>query len=504
MWKKSIVILLVFFIQNILFAQPAYHGLNLEKAKALLQQARKKDREAAELLDSMRNLRWGYEERLEDAARNDLSKKERLQLENDIKNLKKQEEVALKRRKEADERLREAEEMLTLSPDKLNKKITFIEKKEGKIEVDIPATTPQEITAKPKTDTENLDNQVVSNQEATKPKKKKEKSTKEKKEKKEKKDVDPTTDEAANIVANKEQNDGTLPPPPITEEPTKENLTPENQPIAQVEKKKAKKKETKKESKKTPKKEPIKEEEVTTQPQTVVQTTETATPIEGEKTEEKTEEKPTQNDDNQTITDDKIKEKKKKNNTKSSKSNVEYAKYDPLVDPSVNPPRPPCEVVFEGKDPFTGNYKKELKSQILFAHTEEFMRNALGTKEYITCKAQVTDVQGGYRYLNLTFTIASRDAQRSFGIVEKGSPIVFKLMNGTNITLMNTKTDLGLVNTNDNTTTYSLVMLVNKTDMRFIQNYELDMLRIAWSSGYEDYEILFTDVLQNLFQCVGK
>lgn len=431
-------IILAFFMQHILFAQSSYHGLNVEKAKMLTQQARKKDREAAEILDSLRNLRWNYEELLGDAARTDLSKKERLQLEKDIADLKKEETNALKRRKEADDRLREVEEMLTMSPEKLNKKIVAIEKKEGKIDVVFPEISPADLPSPPKASEKTTKAAVASQASPTT----KKKTAKKSKDKKEKKDPEPPINETESVLANKAQND---------------TPSPSN--------------------------------------------TENTTPTEGGKTDATV----SQNMENQVTTEtEKPKDKKKKAPTKSSKTSVQYAKYDPLSDPSVNPPKVPCVVTFEGQDAFTNRYKKELQSQKLFAHTEDFMRNALGNKEYITCKAQITEVQGGFRYLNLQFTIASRDAQRSFGFVDKGSPIVFKLMNGTNITLLNTKTDLGLINSENNTTTYNLSLLVNKGDGRFLQNNELDVLRVAWSAGYEDYDILWTDVLQNLFSCIEK
>jgi hypothetical protein len=361
-----------------------------------------------------------------------------------------------------------------MPPEKLNKKIAVIEKKEGKTKVTFPETMPADITAATK-----APNETVANQEPAKSKKKKEKNSKAKK------DPELPTDTPTNVVANNAQNDT----PPTTNEPAKEVVVAENQPII----KEKKPKPNKKEKKKIPKK----EEAAPTQ--SVAQPTENPTPTEGGKSEDVT----TQPTENQTNADEE-KEKKKKASPKNSKTNVQYAKYDPLLDPSITPPRLPCAVAFEGKDAFTNSYKKELKSQMLFTHTEDFMRNALGNKEYITCKVQVTEVQGGYRYLNLNITIASREAQRSFGFIDKGSPIIFKLMNGTNVTLLNTKTDLGLVNTENNTTTYNLSMLINKNDSRSLQNSELDVVRMAWSAGYEDYNILWTDVLQNLFRCIEK
>jgi hypothetical protein len=33
---------------------------------------------------------------------------------------------------------------------------------------------------------------------------------------------------------------------------------------------------------------------------------------------------------------------------------------------------------------------------------------------------------------------------------------------------------------------------------------EMDVVRVAWSAGYEDYEIYDVDFMQNLFKCLDK
>ena len=143
--------------------------------------------------------------------------------------------------------------------------------------------------------------------------------------------------------------------------------------------------------------------------------------------------------------------------------------------------------------------------QILFRHTEDFMRATLPKdKEYINCEVIASRVQGGFYYLNLSFTILTKEAQKSFGFLDKGTSFVFKLMNGRIITLTNSKTDIGVVDINNNTTVYRAQLQINSSDVKSLIESELDIFRVAWSAGYEDYEIYNMDVLQNIMKCLDK
>ncbi|NJN33522.1 MAG: hypothetical protein HC817_03970 [Saprospiraceae bacterium] len=179
-------------------------------------------------------------------------------------------------------------------------------------------------------------------------------------------------------------------------------------------------------------------------------------------------------------------------------------KYDPSKDVSLNPPAPDCLVEFDGVDNFTGRRKREMATQLLFAHTEEFMRPTMGNKDYITCDMTVARVQGGFYFMNLHFKILTKEAQRTFGFLDKGSPISFKLIDGNTINLINTKTDIGVVDPVSNTTSYKANFQISASDVKALIKTELDIVRVAWSAGYEDYEIYDMSVVSNSLRCLEK
>lgn len=179
-------------------------------------------------------------------------------------------------------------------------------------------------------------------------------------------------------------------------------------------------------------------------------------------------------------------------------------KYDSKTDVIVNPPPPDCQIAFDGVDKFTERKKRETYPQVVFKHTEDFMRAAMKDKDYIVCEASVSRIQGGFYFLNLNFTIQTKEAQKAFGFLDKGTPIVFKLINGKTLPFTNSKTDIGTVNADNGTTTYKSQIQLSGSDVKYFMESELDVIRVAWSAGYEDYEIYDMDVLANLFKCLEK
>ena len=162
-----------------------------------------------------------------------------------------------------------------------------------------------------------------------------------------------------------------------------------------------------------------------------------------------------------------------------------------------------CNLAFDGMDNFTGKKKQETTPIVLFAHTDDFMRAAMKDKEFVSCDATATRVEGSRTvYLNLTITIQTKDAQRSFGFLDRGAFIIFRFINGRKLSLATNKTDIGVVDVDKGTTTFRAQLAISET-VEFTAS-ELDAIRVSWSIGYEDYEIFDMDVLRNLFKCLDK
>jgi len=143
-----------------------------------------------------------------------------------------------------------------------------------------------------------------------------------------------------------------------------------------------------------------------------------------------------------------------------------------------------------------------LQPELLFSYTDERLRPYLQDKEYLVCKAFISS-SGGFRYLTLDFTFAYPNAQEAYGFIDQNSVLTIKLLNGDVINLRAGKMDRGQYNTVKKELTYSVYYPIDRSYIGLLKTSEVDLLRVFWSSGFEEYPILQMDFFQRQFQCMG-
>lgn len=510
---------------------------DLRKISLMLAIAQDRDRQAAEAMEDIRSRRLRIEEDLTDAEDNpkNFTKKQRSDLETQYKSLQKKEKLAQKARSTANNFLLEVTQAVAAEPTKRAKFIGTYERKFGPVNDSKPSEiSASEVyaaseTPKPKavavaddtqTATENTPSVSASNTGENAVENTSNTVLVDTKKKKERK---PKKNESPKKIAEKEAKKDNESPknkkitPVFTEESTNRTLETSSEPVVEspVEPVVEPKKEVTKSAKSKPKKKTKK----------AAKTTDIASNTEGffnspieqnvATTESLTDHKEVAETaiNGGSAMDDVVKmDKKSKKSDKKSKKEaseqpqatlVNYRSYDRANDVFMNSPAPECAIAFEGKDEFTGKTKRETAPARFFTHTDDLMRKALLDKDFITCDITGTKVESSrYTYLNLTFTILSKDIQRTLGFLDRGTPIIFVLVDGTKVTLRANKTDIGVVDIDKGTTTYKAQLTAESiTDMT---GSELDYIRVNWSSGYEDYEVFDVDVLKNLFNCLYK
>lgn len=179
--------------------------------------------------------------------------------------------------------------------------------------------------------------------------------------------------------------------------------------------------------------------------------------------------------------------------------NTAASTYEDLL---LNPPRRSCSFAFEGQDMEAGSYRRDLESELLFTYTDERLRPYLQEKEYLDCKAYLSSV-GGYRYLTLDFTFAYPNAQEAYGFIDHNSVLTLKLLNGDFINLRAGQMDRGQYDTVKQELTYSVYYPIDRSYINLLKASELDLIRVFWSSGFEEYPIHQMDFFQRQFQCLG-
>ena len=470
--NKGLSLLVCFVFAFMSGLQSQDYVTDLRKANQLLSVAQERNRVASEELQDVKSRRQRLEEDLAYILDNpkSMSKEEKKNLEKNIKSLLKTEEDLLQRRKYANNLLLDVTDILQAHSKKRAKFISEYEKRFGEIKFS-EVTVSQTITSSTKQPL-NKNSQILPNS------------------------IDKETTNKTTIAGLENQSNN--PPQPflgmdaIAEKPAQpvDETTKKNPKKVQESKKKAvaqtddnskkndsKTSSNKKNTQKAEPKEQIKNDAVV------------AKPLSADKQQNSKKDKASL----VTMT-----------RPESSKTSIVYKKYDPKEDVMVTSPTSlDCNLAFDGVDNFTGKKKQETTPILLFAHTDDFMRAAMKDKDFVTCDATATRVEGSrIVYLNLTFTIQTKEAQRTFGFLDRGSLIIFRLINGKKITLATNKTDIGAVDVNKGTTTFHAQLAI--PDIDEVKQSELDVIRVSWSVGYEDYEIFDMDVLRNLFKCLDK
>jgi hypothetical protein len=182
----------------------------------------------------------------------------------------------------------------------------------------------------------------------------------------------------------------------------------------------------------------------------------------------------------------------------------EYTQYDPQKDLILNPPKTSCQYAFNGVDKFTGKWRVDVAPQTLFSFTPKQLRQFLRDREYMECKAYMSAFEGGMTFLGMEFVIASSNASSAFGGIEGGSVLSIRLMNGETLQLINTKTDKGTYNSIDDTYTYRAQYRLTSYLEKALADSEVDMIRVIWKTGYEDYEIYELDFFRDQMKCLQQ
>ncbi len=146
---------------------------------------------------------------------------------------------------------------------------------------------------------------------------------------------------------------------------------------------------------------------------------------------------------------------------------------------------------------------KAVESQLLFTYTDEDLRPYFRQQELVTCYASLMQIENNL-YLSLEFQIASPDARRNFGILENNSMLRLKSIDGTFINLFNSSADQGKIDPYTGNTIYTGNYLIDRESEKALSKNELDKLRVVWSTGFEDYDIVNLDFLINQFSCLRK
>lgn len=182
------------------------------------------------------------------------------------------------------------------------------------------------------------------------------------------------------------------------------------------------------------------------------------------------------------------------------KSTQTVKKYSPALDVMLNPPAIPCAFDLETRDEFSGAIYRRTVAVELFRHTPQALKAYLAGKPNVRCNAALAS-DGTQSTLLLTFIIQDPNPRKAFGKLDKNSQATLWFMDGSSFVLYNQRPDEGFQNPEDQSLIYQGQYLLNAEVLKKMKRNELDKVRIAWGSGYEDYEVHFVQLFMQLSDC---
>lgn len=191
-----------------------------------------------------------------------------------------------------------------------------------------------------------------------------------------------------------------------------------------------------------------------------------------------------------------------KSKTRSVPAAQRYRRYDPADDVALHPPTPPCTLVQNTRDEFSGEIYRELQRAELFRFTNEYVKKNLPPGQpQVVCEAALA-VKGPSPSLWLTFTIRDPNARKTFGGLAKNGLAVLKFMDGQTLSVYNLRADEGVSDPAGQVFVFRAQYGLSRDILRKIQRVELDKIRVAWATGYEDYDVQNVNLLRRQVKCL--
>lgn len=180
-----------------------------------------------------------------------------------------------------------------------------------------------------------------------------------------------------------------------------------------------------------------------------------------------------------------------------------YKVWQPTEDLTLFPPPLPCLWSANVRDDFSGEIRRELKRSELLRHDHPKIPRQPGADPYVLIEAWMSSL-GSQATLHLLFTVRDANARVGFGGLPAGGALALKTINGETLTLSNLRADEGLSDPGGQIYTYKAQYLLDKSATKKLRDSELDKIRVAWRTGYEDYDVQQVDLIQRMLTCLAS
>ena len=174
-----------------------------------------------------------------------------------------------------------------------------------------------------------------------------------------------------------------------------------------------------------------------------------------------------------------------------------------LKNPTTKKSTVPCQFAFQGYDDQNKSQRTDLQKELLFTHTDDRLRRFLKDKPYLTCEAFISNLGGGRYYLVVEYAFAYDNAQEIYGMIEKNSTLMIKLLNGQFVNLWAATEDKGAINPITQLMTYQVHYPIDGSYLNLLRKVEMEKMVVFWSSAFEEYEVFQMDFFIKQLNCLN-
>ena len=112
------------------------------------------------------------------------------------------------------------------------------------------------------------------------------------------------------------------------------------------------------------------------------------------------------------------------------------------------------------------------------------MKHFLKSENFLNCSAYLTQLDGDY-YLNLDLDLATKDASRNYGFIDKDDMVKLTFINGDNFVANSIYRAEGKLEPYSGHTKYEAIYRLQDIEMELIEDLELDKVAIICSKKAE-------------------
>lgn len=193
--------------------------------------------------------------------------------------------------------------------------------------------------------------------------------------------------------------------------------------------------------------------------------------------------------------------KRSKAKTTQQPPKTVFKTYSIAEDVIINPPTPPCVLASNIRDEFSGEVRREMQPAELFQHTNQALRKIYTDKAHTVGAVSLLSI-GLNAALRLNLRVNDPNVRRTQGSLQKGGVAILRFMDGSTMTLYNQRTDEGEIVPEGQAVNFQAQFPLDRSLIKKLRNTELDKIRLAWTNGYEDYDVQQVDALMRQAKCL--